>query len=115
MRSFRQMFPSTFLKSSDLNGRPIIGTIVSVDTERIGSGSESEEKPIVTFKEPGLKRLVLNRINSEEIADIVGSEDVDAWVGHKIELFATTTEFKGKKVPCLRVRAPQALDSQADF
>ena len=106
MPSFKTAFPSKFVKADDLgNARPI-GTIESVDLEEVGAGQNQERKLVVHFAEHTLKPLVLNLINCDTISDIVGTDDYDAWPGHKIQLFATKTEFQGKRVPCIRVCAP---------
>ncbi len=56
----------------------------------------------------GLRPWILNKRNSETIAGLAGSPDTENWVGLQIEVFATTTQFKGETVPCVRVRAPRA-------
>jgi hypothetical protein len=48
---------------------------------------------------------VLNKTNADVIAYTFG-DDTDHWVGRKIVLFATRTQFQGKLVPCVRVRVP---------
>jgi hypothetical protein len=60
-------------------------------------------KPVVYFrgKEKG---VVLNKTNSNMIATLTGSRDTDDWAGCQIRLYATTTEFGGETVECIRVK-----------
>ena len=50
------------------------------------------------------KELVLNKINTNRIIEQNGSKDTDNWPGTKITLLATTVEYDGKDVPCIRVK-----------
>ena len=40
------------------------------------------------------------------MADICG-DDTEDWTGKKIELYPAMTEMAGKRVACIRVRAPE--------
>jgi hypothetical protein len=106
MASFRTAFPSKFLKADDLGATRPIGTIATVDFEDIGTGQNKDNKLVVHFAESSLKAIVLNLINSETIAAIAGTDDYEGWPGCRIQLYATKTEFQGKRVPCIRICAP---------
>lgn len=106
MPSYRTAFPSKYVKADDLGTTRPVGTIGTVNFEDVGTGAKQERKLVVHFEEATLKSLVLNLINSDTIAEITGTEDYEQWPGHKIQLFATKTEFKGTRVPCTRVCAP---------
>ena len=93
-------FPSKYLKHSDLEGRSVNVQIKSYDIEDIGDG----EKPILFFRQ-GKKGLVLNRINGETIAELLGTDEMDDWIGQTICLFPDKTSFQGKRVDCIRVKA----------
>ena len=106
MTSFKDAFPSKFMKHPDVETSPI-GTIATVDLESVGMGANAETKLVVRFAEPGLnKAFILNRINCDAIAEITKTDDYTKWPGHKIQLVAARTEFQGKRVPCVRVAAP---------
>lgn len=107
MPSYRTAFPSKYLKAEDLGtSRPIV-TIATIDFEMVGPGQDQARKLVAHFEEP-IKPLVLNLINSATIAEVVGSDDYESWLGHRIQLYAAKTEFQGKRVPCIRVCAPPA-------
>ena len=107
MPSYKTAFGS-FLKTEDLQGKAIRAVIESIAIEEMKTDEGKEKKLVARFhgKEKG---LILNRTNCEAIEQITGEEDYDNWVGHQIVLFPTTTKFGNKTVPCLRVRAPQAV------
>lgn len=94
-------FPSTYLKASDLGQSSPLVTIDRVEVEPVGR--DKEMKPVVYFKGKE-KGVVLNKTNSNMIATLTGSRDTDDWQGCQIRLYATTTEFGGETVECIRVK-----------
>lgn len=94
-------FPSTYLKASDLGDKAPVVTIDRVEVEPVGR--DREMKPVLYFvgKEKG---VVLNKTNSNMIATLTGSRDTDDWNGCQIRIYATTTEFGGETVECIRVK-----------
>jgi hypothetical protein len=97
-------FPSNYLKAADLNDRNVKVVMDRVEMEDIGG----DHKPILYFqgKEKG---LVLNKTNSNNISAAYG-DDTDGWTDHELILYPAMTDFQGKTVPCIRVRAPTAKD-----
>lgn len=95
-------FPSNYLKASDLGTAQPIVTIARVEHETVGR--DREMKAVIYFdgKEKG---VVLNKTNAKKITELVGSPETDKWAGFRIRLFATTTEFGGETVECIRVKA----------
>lgn len=103
-------FPSAFLKASDLQGRSFVVTIDTVVTEEMIDG---KKKPVVHFQGTD-KGLVLNMTNANAMSKAFGSDETDTWKGQSIELFASTTDFMGDVVDCIRVRAvPDQAPAQA--
>ena len=98
-------FPSQYLKASDLGDAEPVVTIARVELEAIGR--DKEQKPVLYF-EGKAKGVVLNKTNAKRIADLLGSPDTEDWIGQRIRLFATTTEFSGETVECIRVKAAAA-------
>ena len=99
-----KVFPSRYLKVADLNGREVAVVIKDVKLESVGKGQEA--KPVAFFRGTD-KGLVLNVTNSKRIASIAGTQETDAWVGTRIVLYGTETEFQGDTVECIRVRVPK--------
>ncbi len=98
-------FPSAYLKASDLGTNQPVVTIDRVAYEPVGR--DKEMKMVVYFagKEKG---VVLNKTNSKKITEIAGTPETDDWTGTKVRLFATTTEFAGETVECIRIKAVSA-------
>lgn len=100
MRS-TDLCPPPHLTAGDLSGDTVV-TIKSFDRKEVGE--EKEERGVIYFEE--FKRgMVVNRTNLKRIEDLLGkADDVTEWVGKKLTLYPTETAFKGKDVPCIRVR-----------
>ena len=94
-------FPSAYLKASDLGSAAPVVTIDRVEVEPVGR--DREMKPILYFKGKE-KGVVLNKTNSNMIATLTGSRDTDDWAGCQIRIYATTTEFGGETVECIRIK-----------
>ena len=105
MSDIRGQFPSKYLKAADLNGAAVKVTIRDVQIENVGR--TQDRKPVVYFMGKD-KGLVLNRVNSNKIAEIAGSFDTEDWGGTLIAIYPTETEFAGETVECIRVKAPKA-------
>lgn len=100
-KSWRDSMPSSYLKAGDFE-KPALLTIRGFGDEKIGD----EIKACVFFEEES-KGLILNIINGNTIEEVTGSQDPDHWRGHKVVLFKSETDFKGRRVPCIRVRPPK--------
>lgn len=102
------MFPSNYLKASDLKGQAFKLDILRVDEEIVGDGP----KWVVYFRNTQ-KGLVLNKTNAQVIANKYGPE-TDGWSGAEVELYPDQTHFKGQMVDCLRVRVPVPAATNGD-
>lgn len=100
-------FPSKYLKASDIPESQFVTVQINhVEIENVaGSGDPEDDKPVLYFigKQKG---MVLNKTNSNAISTAYGYE-TDDWQGKTVQLYATETEFQGKRVPCLRVKVPK--------
>ncbi|MBN2293568.1 MAG: hypothetical protein JXM70_14155 [Pirellulales bacterium] len=92
--------PSPHLEAADLGGKDIRVTIAGVAFDEVGE--ERKTKGTIHFKE-FIRAFVLNRTNLKRIMAQHGSE-TDEWIGKKITLYPSETDFAGKTVPCIRVR-----------
>ena len=98
------IFPSNYLKASDLGGAQVRVTIDRVEMETLGQGAQAQDRPVIYFagKEKG---LVANKTNMSAIAAVYGDE-TDDWQGAEIVLFETMVDFQGKTTPAIRVKIP---------
>lgn len=96
-----EMFPSKYLKASDLGEHTPIVTIESVSVESLGSEEEKENKPVIYF-EGKEKGLVCNKTNWNTVMGLFGDETED-WIGKKIKLVTAEVAFKGKMTLSIRI------------
>ncbi len=95
-------FPSKHLKVADLGGKPVRLKIASVNEgEKIGD----DIKPVISF-EGTSKTLVLNITNANLIVLALKTKETNDWPGQVIELYPDMTQYQGRLVDCIRVRAP---------
>lgn len=99
MPRISDMIPSKWLAAADLDDAGDHYTITDVRQEEVAKG---EYKWIVFFAET-TKGLVLNKVNTRTIGQLLG-DDTDDWLGHKITLFPTQVDFQGQTVDAIRVR-----------
>ena len=107
--NINQAFPSNFLRESDLGGKERELTVREVKIEDVGEG---EHKPVLYFKSVD-KGLVLNKTNANNLIAGFNSEETTDWQARSCVLYPTTTEFKGKTVPCIRVRVTAGAQAAA--
>jgi hypothetical protein len=99
------VFPSKYLKASDLNGKPVVLTIESAPLELLKNPEGQEQHKVVLYFRGAKKALPLNVTNFDSVAEICGG-DTEDWPGGKVELYPDRTRMAGKLVDCIRIRAP---------
>ena len=97
-----EIYPSRFLKSSDIGDSDLVLTIESVVPEDLSSTDHIELKPVLYSKEI-TKGFVLNKTNVNTIAHLFG-ERIEQWIGKKITLYTTEVSFQGNQMKGIRVR-----------
>ena len=100
------VFPSNYVKASDLQGREHTLTIASAAMERMG-----DDNRLVIYFTGGKKGLMLNKTNASNIDHMYGP-DTDAWIGKTITLFPAWVDFQGKTVEAVRVKPVAMANSQ---
>lgn len=93
---------SKWLKAGDLkkDGRPIKAEVI-IDRPEVVEFKDGTKK-IGLFFSGKEKGLVLNKTNAQLIAEQHGS-NMSEWRGKRIKIYATTTDFGGERVECIRV------------
>jgi hypothetical protein len=110
MATRNEIFPSKYLKASDLAGKPLEVEIKDAPTETLGSGNDAETKTVLYFRN-GVKPLPLNMTNWDAVATVGGGNTND-WPGHRVELYPTTTKLKTQIVDCIRIRPPREREQK---
>jgi hypothetical protein len=110
MPNVNDMFPSKYVKSNELS-QPVALTIRDVKSEMVHNPRKGDIDVWVLYFNEAKKGLILNKVNAFAIAEILGSQDTEDWVGHKIELYPTTVRVAGKTKAAIRVRKPSGEES----
>ena len=95
--NINDVFPSNFLKASDLNGRKLKLIIASIEMTDIGS----DKKPVIFF-EGKQKGLVLNKTKASVLASI-WSPETNGWIGKEVAIYPTKVQFQGQTVDSIGV------------
>ena len=108
-----ELFPSKYLRSSDLNGKSRIAIVDHVTYEAFQNDGRTETKAVLHFKGNGTKPLVANKTNCLAMVSLAGSDDADDWSGTRITLAPCLVSFKGKVTESIRVdSAPEHLEAE---
>lgn len=98
-----QMFPSKYASAADLNGRPSTLIISKIVQDAVNRENGLENVFVVYFRyiqdgapKDTQKGVILSRRLAEQIAEAVGSDDTDQWVGKSVVLYPTTVHAFGK-------------------
>jgi len=91
------VYPSKYLKASDLQGRTVKVEIANAAMEKMGN----DTKLVIYFRGKD-KGMVLNKSNAQQIAAVY-SPNTDGWIGKEIKLYPGKTQFNGQMVDSLKV------------
>jgi hypothetical protein len=96
-----------YLKAADLGEQDVTVTIQGGELREL----EDKRRLQITFEE-SVRPLLLNVTNARQIAQLYGEEATE-WKGKRITLYATTCDFAGRTVACIRIRdqVPQTVQS----
>ena len=105
-----EAFPSRYVSKDDVE-IPVVWMIASVVcVEMDDDAGGKKNPPVMHFKNPESKALILNNSNWMTIEDLYGGES-DAWTDCQIELFKDpSVMFGGKRVGGVRVRKPATVN-----
>jgi hypothetical protein len=120
MPNIDDYYPSKFLRASDLKGKEVTVTIDRVEPEEFEQDGVKRPKPVVHFRNSGIKPLVCNKTNSSRLATALGDKDTDAWAGKQVRLYPDMEDFRGKVHEVVRVRqapapAKEVLNDEVPF
>ena len=102
------IFPSRYVKASDLKGREITVVIARAEVEKLG-----DDNKLVLYFQGAEKGLVTNRTNADRVSYLYGS-NTDQWIGREIVLYVDLVSFQGRTVEAIRVKPPiKRADVQA--
>ena len=104
MGGINDYFPSSWLRSEDLDG-PTIVTIIQVrDVKFPGQRGEGDQvKPVLVFREFE-RGMVVNKTNFLALTKITGKSSTEEWVGFQVQLRVERVPAFGDVVDAIRIR-----------
>jgi hypothetical protein len=99
------MFPRKYASGEDLGGKAVRLSIQRVDKEEVYNHGEKDHRFVIYFD--GAQRgVLLSRTLAQQIAEAVGQQDTNHWVGQVVELYPVPMTVGG--VPRVAIRARRA-------
>lgn len=103
---------TNFLGSYSFNDevKEIVVTITEIKSEEVTNPVGKKELCRVAYFEETevngveVKPMILNKTNCERIEKLYGTPYIEDWVGKRIIIMKTMTDFAGEKVDCLRIK-----------
>ena len=113
--SFDALYPGTYLKAGEFEGRAVTLTVKTITREMLSNGSGGE-KPAVTvaFAETE-KQFVMNKTNAVSLRAMWG-DDSGEWIGKRVTLHPVKDESGlSDSGLCIRVKGSPELDKPLKF
>lgn len=106
-------FPSKYLSAADLKGKDVVVTIDRVESAEFEDNGVKVKKPVIHFRNPGIKPMVSNKTNGKLLSIACGSPDYTTWGGKQAVLYPHLVEFKGNVSEAIRVkRVPPPIEAE---
>lgn len=90
-----------WLKGDDLDEGRTVVTIKSAEEQTFQDG---KKQPVLEFLEVEQK-LSLNKTRVKKLVELLG-KDTDEWIGQRIALYPTPTQYNGKEFISVAITAP---------
>ena len=101
-----EMFPRRWLVGSDLEGKAFRVKIEAVQQEEVRTRTGQTEAKWVLHLHGAARGLILHRTIAQQVADAVGSDDTQQWMGKEIVIYPLDMGVAGEKRIAIRVRKP---------
>lgn len=108
-----ELFPRKYANGDDLGGRSVPAVISRVTLDEIRPAGKPPVQRPVLWVSGATRGVIMSRTLAYQVAEIVGSEDTDAWPGRKIVLYPVPMEVAGRRVVAIRARKPHAVEESA--
>jgi len=100
-----KLFPSRFLKGSDIVGKEINVTIREVKNEKVFSQqTKKQEVVLVLYFENKEKGIIMKKTRSNDVVQITGSDDTDGWKGKTICMYTEKKSAGGEMHDVIRFK-----------
>jgi len=97
--------PSNYLSKQDVMP-PLVLTIAGVQMEALQGDDGRKSKPVMSFREEGVKPMIVNKTNWMVLEAVYGDES-DDWIGKSVEVYHDPeVMMMGNRIGGTRVRIP---------
>jgi len=105
MTHWKKFFSYKFISAEELDGKEVILTIAEITTDEVYSQSAraKEKKAALKFRETD-KMVILNATNARKITEIMGTPQVENWIGKRICLYPLAIQAFGQNVDAIRIK-----------
>ena len=113
--SFDQLYPGTYIKAGEFNGKPVTLTITSVKREMLSNGTGGEEGAVIVAFSETEKLFVMNKTNAVCLRAMWGDGSGE-WEGHRVTLHPVKDESGlSESGQCIRVKGSPELTKPLKF
>ena len=113
--SFDQLYPGTYLKAGEFEGRAVTLTVKTITREMLSNGSGGEEPAVTVAFAETEKQFVMNKTNAVSLRAMWG-DDSGEWIGHKVTLHPVKDESGlSDSGICIRVKGSPELEKPLKF
>ncbi len=111
LMKLKEMFPRRYATGDDLQGKAVTLTILRVAEEKMrpNPGSPPVDRWVLYF-DKAKKGVILSRTLAYNVAEALGSEDTNEWIGKAITLYPEPMNVAGKKRTAIRARKADEND-----
>ena len=110
------LFPSKYLRGSDLQGHAVSCQIERVIVEKFfNQENRNEEEKLVVFFSGKSKGLILGKSMAYTFAEICHSKNTDTWPSHEVILYSEKRLVYGVEKDVIRVRAKAEAENATGF
>jgi len=103
-----ELFPKKYACGADLQGKAVTMTIARIEIimMRPHPQAKQERKGVVYFEGAQKSVILSSRAMADQIAEIAGTDEMNAWPGTRITLYPEPMTVAGKARIAIRARAP---------
>jgi len=113
--SFDQLYPGTYIKAGEFDGKAVTLTITSIKREMLSNGAGGEEGAVIVAFAETEKLFVMNKTNAVSLRAMWG-DDSGEWIGHKLTLHPVKDESGlSESGQCIRVKGSPELDKPLTY
>lgn len=97
----------SYFKTDEFDPRGRTFVIAGFRSDEIKNSDAPATKANVMFFEDEDKAFILKTTTIDQLIEALGIDSKKAAVGRKIEIYRDKTNYQGKQVACMRLRAPR--------